>query len=118
MTRLREYLLQPDLNDEQMQEWKTRNLNDTRYIAKYLVRYLNDNLLFDSEEKNNVYAVKGAITSQLRRVWLNKDTWGGDDKSELRKESNLHHAVDAVVIANCMPGYIELAEEALRLRRM
>lgn len=116
--RKREYLLQPDLNDEQMQEWKTRNLNDTRYIAKYLVRYLNDNLLFDSEEKNNVYAVKGAITSQLRRVWLNKDTWGGDDKSELRKESNLHHAVDAVVIANCMPGYIELAEEALRLRRM
>lgn len=114
----REYLLQPDLNDERMQEWKTRNLNDTRYIAKYLVRYLNDNLLFDSEEKNNVYAVKGAITSQLRRVWLNKDTWGGDDKSKLRKENNLHHAVDAVVIANCMPGYVELAEEALRLRRM
>lgn len=113
-----QYLLQPDLNDARMQEWKTRNLNDTRYIAKYLVRYLNDNLLFDSEEKTNVHAVKGAITSQLRRVWLNKDTWGGDDKSELRTTTNLHHAVDAVVIANCMPGYVELAEEALRLQRM
>lgn len=116
--RKREYLLQPDLNDERMQEWKTRNLNDTRYIAKYLVRYLNENLLFDSEKKANVHAVKGAITSQLRRVWLNKETWGCEDKTGLRKESNLHHAVDAVVIANCMPGYIELAEEALRLRRM
>ena len=116
--RKREYLLQPDLNDERMHDWKTRNLNDTRYIAKYLVRYLNENLLFDSEEKTNVYAVKGAITSQLRRVWLNKETWGCEDKTGLRKESNLHHAVDAVVIANCMPGYIELAEEALRLRRM
>lgn len=116
--RKREYLLQPDLNEARMQEWKTRNLNDTRYIAKYLVRYLNENLLFNSEEKTNVHAVKGAITSQLRRAWLNKETWGCEDKTGLRKESNLHHAVDAVVIANCMSGYIELAEEALRLRRM
>ena len=117
--RKRDYLMQPDLNRALMDEWKSRNLNDTRYIAKYLVRYLDENLLFNAEKQSgNVYAVKGAITARLRRVWLNKDTWGVDDKDELRKTTNLHHAVDAVVIANCLPAYVELAEEALRLQRI
>lgn len=112
-----QYLLQPDLNDDRMEEWKSRNINDTRYIAKYLVRYLSENLLFSSNSKQPVHAVKGAITARLRRNWLNEATWGGD-KTALREESSLHHAVDAVVIANCTPLTIALAEESMRLYRI
>ncbi len=112
-----QYMLQPDLDYKLFEEWKSRNINDTRYIAKYLVRYLSENLLFDSGEKQPVHAVKGAITARMRRNWLNEGTWGGD-KSALREESSLHHAVDAVVIANCTPLTIALAEENMRLYRM
>lgn len=113
-----QYLLQPDLNDYNLlEEWKSRNINDTRYIAKYLVRYLSENLLFDSDEKQPVHAVKGGITARLRRSWLNEATWGGD-KTALREKSSLHHAVDAVVIANCTPLTIALAEESMRLYRI
>ncbi len=112
-----DYMLQPDLDYALLDEWKTRNLNDTRYMAKYLVRYISDNLRFASDAKEPVTAVKGAVTSRLRRVWLNRDTWG-DDKAKLRETSDLHHAVDAVVIANCTKKHIELAEESLRLQRV
>lgn len=112
-----QYLLQPDLNDGRMEEWKSRNINDTRYIAKYLVRYLSENLLFSSDSKQPVHAVKGAITSRLRQRWLNAETWGAD-KTELRERDSLHHAVDAVVIANCTPLTVALAEENLRLYRV
>lgn len=76
-------------------DWKTRNLNDTRYIAKFLVKYFNDNLYFAREKGDDkrpvVYAVKGAITSSLRRQWLNKETWGRYDKGELKKITYFDH---------------------------
>ena len=112
-----DYMLQPDLDYALLDEWKSRNLNDTRYMAKYLVRYISDNLRFASDNDRPVTAVKGAVTARLRRAWLNRDTWG-DDKAKLRETSDLHHAVDAVVIANCTRKHIELAEESLRLQRV
>lgn len=101
-------------------DWKTRNLNDTRYIAKFLVKYFNDNLYFAREKGDDkrpvVYAVKGAITSSLRRQWLNKETWGRYDKGELKKITYFDHAVDAIVIANCLPAYVIIAAENHKLR--
>lgn len=101
-------------------DWKTRNLNDTRYIAKFLVKYFNDNLYFAREKGDDkrpvVYAVKGAITSSLRRQWLNKETWGRYDKGELKKITYFDHAVDAIVIANCLPPYVIIAAENHKLR--
>ena len=101
-------------------DWKTRNLNDTRYIAKFLVKYFNDNLYFAREKGDDkrpaVYAVKGAITSSLRRQWLNKETWGRYDKGELKKITYFDHAVDAIVIANCLPAYVIIAVENHKLR--
>lgn len=100
--------------------WKTRNLNDTRYIAKFLVQYFKDNLKFQRESSDEkrpvVYAVKGAITSSLRRQWLNKETWGQYDKDKLKKITYFDHAVDAIVIANCLPAYVIIAAENQKLR--
>lgn len=113
-----QYLQQADLREDKLDDWKSRNINDTRYISKYLVRYLSDNLAFSSSAAKPVFAVKGAITSRFRRQWLNKETWGTDDKDQKRKETHLHHAVDAVVIANCTPAYVELASDNMKLYQM
>lgn len=103
-----------------LDDWKTRNLNDTRYISKFLVKYFKENLKFSqekSEEKRpDVYAVKGAITSSLRKQWLNKNTWGQDEKANLKDITFFDHAVDAIVIANCLPAYVEIAVENRKLR--
>lgn len=105
-----------------LDDWKTRNLNDTRYISKFLVKYFKENLKFSqekSEEKRpDVYAVKGAITSSLRKQWLNKNTWGQSEKADLKKITFFDHAVDAIVIANCLPAYVEIAVENRKLREI
>lgn len=110
------YLMLPDLNNTDiLDEWKSRNLNDTRYITRYLVNYLNANLKFNSDKAKNVYAVKGAITSRMRKVWLNKRTWGSEEKN---RDNNLHHAADAIVIANLTPAAVEIASDNLKLQQL
>lgn len=114
------YLMLNSLSDKEskkiLNDWKTRNLNDTRYIAKFLVEYFKNNLKFERESGDAVYAVKGAITSSLRRQWLNKETWGNYDKGKLKKITYFDHAVDAIVIANCLPEYVIIAAEKKKLR--
>ena len=109
-----DYLMQRTLDEGLLDERKSRNLNDTRYISKFLVRYFRENLVFNHSEdetyrRTEVYAVKAAITSQLRRLWLNEKTWGRKNKDELKQVTYLDHAADAVVIACCMPAYVEIA---------
>ena len=116
-----DYLMQQSFSEELLGEWKSRNLNDTRYISKFLVRYFKDNLVFwhgenESYRRTEVYAVKASITSQLRRLWLNEGTWGTYDKADLKKETYLDHAADAVVIACCIPAYVEIASVQNKLR--
>ena len=123
------YLLLADLNNSaELEQWKSRNLNDTRYICKYLVNYLRENLRFNTADENaetikirnnsRVFAVKSKFTSMFRRSWLNGATWGRDDKGELKKITLLDHAADAIVIANCRPEYVIIAGEKKKLSRM
>ena len=118
--RKHEYLLLQDLHDSGLlDEWKTRNINDTRYIAKYLRGYLERNLKPAAEHRSQfVFPVKGGLTSRFRCKWLNENTWGRKDKDELRKLTTLHHAVDAVIIANLTPATAFIAEADFRLRRV
>ncbi len=119
-----QYLMLPNLTDTDiLEEWKSRNLNDTRYICKYLVNYLKGNLRFNKadksvKEKDRVFAVKSRFTSMFRRQWLNEATWGRRDKGDLKKLTLLDHAADAIVIANCRPEYVILAGEKLKLSKM
>ena len=52
----------------------------------------------------------------FRKLWLNETTWGRADKASIKAETYLDHAVDAVVIGNCLPVYVEIAQVNLRLR--
>ncbi len=118
------YLMLKSVFDSEMTGiWKSRNLNDMRYISRFMVKYLNDNLKFrepdaDDPYRPEVYAVKGAITSQMRKLWLNKYTWGREDKGELKKVTYLDHAADAIVVACCMPAYVEMTAAHHRLKQI
>lgn len=113
------YLMLETLYSEEAQnllkEWKSRNINDTRYITKYIVGLLSKNLQFSGDSRLPVYGIKGSITSKFRRIWLNKDTWGADEKN---RDSNLNHAADAVVIACLTPMWVEIASNNIKIRQM
>lgn len=108
------YLTLKNLDDEELlNEWKSRNIHDTRYITKYITNYFQRNLKFNSNKKHTVYAIKSAVTSRFRKLWLRGTIWGAKEKD--RQASYLHHAVDAIVVANLTPEYIEIASDYLKL---
>lgn len=78
-------------------EFKARNLSDTRYINAYLSKFIADNLLLVGKGKQKVFTPNGRITSFLRYNWgLTKN----------RQENARHHALDAIVIA-CANEYMQ-----------
>ncbi|BBN98184.1 type II CRISPR RNA-guided endonuclease Cas9 [Sporolactobacillus terrae] len=90
-------LTKKDVDEEQEATFKSRHLNDTRYITRYIKNFIADNLQFrelDGDIKQRVFTVNGAFTSLMRKRW-------GFNKN--REESDLHHAVDAVIIAVSRP---------------
>ena len=98
-TKKKEKLLVKNFSEDKSKEWISRNLNDTRYIAKFMQNYIKDNLKFaEGESKNRVFNINGSATAVLRRFW---------GLSKNRDESDKHHALDAVVIACATPGNIQ-----------
>lgn len=99
---------------DKQNEFKDRNLNDTRYMARLALNYTKDNLEFEklsedeciiSGEKNSKVhceAVSGTLTTNLRRIW------GFEDKN---RDNHLHHALDAIIIAHINASMIQRFSE-------
>ena len=87
--------------DEREVEFRDRNINDTRYMARYVMKYLDDCIDFSQSKaaiKDRVQSRNGALTDFLRHQWgLRKD----------RAENDRHHAQDAIVIACATNGYTQ-----------
>ena len=92
----KDLLLKQNFDDAQAEEFKSRHLNDTRYITRYLKKFIEDNLLFREEKDNKqtVFTVNGAYTALMRKRW-------GFNKN--RQENDLHHALDAAIVAVSRP---------------
>lgn len=100
------YLLE-NLTEEIASAMRNQNLNDTKYISKYLVSFVKAHLNVDK-----VSAYSGAITGKLRGRWgLNGLTHSlessnyhikNNNYEEVKKnrENHLHHVMDALVIAS------------------
>jgi CRISPR-associated endonuclease Csn1 len=83
-------------------EFLERNLNDTRYISRLLLAYVNDFYRIVGEEPEGkgavrrVFSIPGSLTSLVRKAWglenLKKDVNGN-------RVGDKHHAVDALVCA-------------------
>ncbi len=91
--RKRQRLLKKELTKEDLKGFKERNLSDTQYIARAIHRLLTDHLKFSEDTpfaKKPVRTVNGAVTDYMRkRLGLHKNRADGD----------LHHAMDAAVVA-------------------
>lgn len=91
--RKKQNLLKPKITDDDRNRFKERNLTDTKTISRFLYNYINDYLQFspsDVGRKKKVTAVNGAVTSYLRKRW---------GITKIRENGDIHHAVDALVIA-------------------
>ncbi|SUT94987.1 CRISPR-associated endonuclease Csn1 family protein [[Actinobacillus] rossii] len=67
-----------------------RNLNDTRYVARFLCNFITDNMLLTGKGSRKVFASNGQITALLRSRW---------GLQKVREDNDRHHALDAVVVA-------------------
>ena len=112
----KEYLLLEYLDNETIQGFVDRNINDTRTISKYISTYLSK--AYKGQVKINV--IKGAVTSRFRKRWLGANRWNNNIPSiygleeKTRDLHYYHHAIDAVVVANLTRPYIELAQDYVK----
>lgn len=111
-----QYLTLKKLDDETVEGFISRNINDTRYITRYIANYLKTAFKESDKTKNiDVVTIKGAVTSRFRKRWLTTyDEYGYhptiyslEDKG--RDLYYYHHAIDAIILANIDKRYITLA---------
>lgn len=108
--RKRKLLLKETLTDAEAAGFKERNLQDTKTMSRFLLNYIADNLEFAESRcgrKKKVTAVNGVITSYMRKRW---------GITKIREDGDLHHAVDAVVIACTTDAMIQQVSRYARFR--
>lgn len=93
-------LLKENFGQEQEKEFTSRNLNDTRYMSKFLLNLMQKYLLMTPSQKHKILirSVSGGITSYLRKFW---------GISKIRDDGDIHHCVDAAVIATVSASTIK-----------
>ncbi len=103
----RERLLKKDFNEREAEEFRDRNLNDTRYIARFLKSFVEANLEFSGDSKVPVMTINGRATSFLRSAW---------QFQKVRADGDLHHAMDAIVIAAATRGMVQRVSRFFSIR--
>ena len=98
--RKRQKLLKRRLTEEESTGFIDRNLKDTQYITRAVYNLIRDHLAFaeSAYRKKPVQAVNGAVTSMLRGRW---------GVQKIREDGDLHHCLDAAVIAATTPGLVQ-----------
>ncbi len=86
----RDRLLKKNFDENSENEFRERNIRDTAYMARYIKSFIEENLELKSSGKKKVLSINGTLTSMLRH------NWGVGNKS---RDTHLHHAVDAILIA-------------------
>ncbi|WP_211364147.1 type II CRISPR RNA-guided endonuclease Cas9 [Propionivibrio limicola] len=106
----RSRLLRKEFGSKEAEEFKERNLNDTRYICKFFKNHVERYLqLADGSEVKRCVVLSGQMTAFLRARWgINK----------IRSESDRHHALDAAVIAACSHGMVKRLADYSRTREL
>jgi len=106
----RNRLLRVDFEEKAEQEFRERNLNDTRYIARYLQEFVKTYLQFaPSENKIKVQTRNGAVTSFLRAHW---------GLLKVRADGDLHHALDAAIVACTTQGFVKKVSDYSRKKEL
>lgn len=103
-------LLKEDFSDA-AQNFRDRNLNDTRYISRLLKDMLENYLQWDSnsDKQNRCVTVNGQLTALLRARW---------GLPKVREEGDLHHAQDAAVVAACSRAFVKRMADYARRKEL
>ena len=104
----RSRLLRKDFAGKAAEEFRERNLNDTRYICRFFKNYVEGYLkLAEGSDAKRCVVLSGQMTAFLRARW---------GLVKLRGESDRHHALDAAVVAACSHGMVKrLSDYARRM---
>lgn len=108
--RKRQKLLKERMTEDDEKQFRERNLQDTKTMAVFLMNFIRDHLQFAESttgRKKRVTAVNGAVTAYMRKRW---------GITKLREDGDLHHAVDALVIACTNDGMIREISRYAALR--
>lgn len=106
----RSRLLRKDFGGKEAEEFRERNLNDTRYICKFFKNYVEQYLQLhtDSNAKRCV-VLSGQMTSFLRARW---------GLVKVRGDSDRHHALDAAVVAACSHSMVKRLSDYSRRKEL
>lgn len=106
----RSRLLRKDFGGREAEEFRERNLNDTRYICKFFKNYVEQYLQLhgDSDAKRCV-VLSGQLTAFLRTRW---------GLIKVRSDSDRHHALDAAVVAACSHGMVKRLSDYSRRKEL
>ena len=86
----RQRLVKKNFDENSEKEFRERNIRDTAYMARYIKNFIENNLELTGDGRNKVVTINGTLTNMLRH------NWGVGNKS---RDTHLHHAVDAIIIA-------------------
>ena len=99
----RDLLLRERLSECDLAEYNDRNLTDTRTASIFVKNYVEKALEFspfpDKDKKQHVFVLNGNATSYIRANW--------GIKKNRDMDGDLHHAIDAIVIACATPTMIQ-----------
>lgn len=106
----RSRLLRKDFAGKAAEEFRERNLNDTRYICRFFKNYVEGYLkLAEGSEAKRCVVLSGQMTAFLRARW---------GLVKLRGDSDRHHALDAAVVAACSHGMVKRLSDYARRREL
>jgi CRISPR-associated endonuclease Csn1 len=106
----RSRLLRKVFGVREAEEFRERNLNDTRYICRFFKNYVERYLrLAEGSEAKRCVVVSGMLTSFLRARW---------GLVKLRSDSDRHHALDAAVVAACSHGMVKRLSDYARCKEL
>ena len=108
--RKRQKLLKTHMTEEDEKQFRERNLQDTKTMSRFLMNFIRDHLQFaesSTGRKKRVTAVNGAVTAYMRKRW---------GITKIREDGDLHHAVDALVIACTTDAMIRQVTRYAQLR--
>lgn len=109
----RQRLLRKDFSGKAAEEFKERNLNDTRYICKFFKNYVERHLQLkvgaDGTAARRCVVLNGQTTAFLRARW---------GLLKVRGDSDRHHALDAAVVAACSHGMVKRLADYSRTKEL
>ncbi|MEI7464040.1 MAG: type II CRISPR RNA-guided endonuclease Cas9 [Burkholderiales bacterium] len=106
----RSRLLRKEFGAKEAEEFKERNLNDTRYICRFFKNYVEQNLrMAAGSDARRCVVVSGQLTAFLRARW---------GLLKIRSDSDRHHALDAAVVAACSHGMVKRLSDHARRKEL